>query len=57
MQQLWGMWEVPLLLPLLSPLWHGVVPLVKVLSMGQIELFDTENERKQMTYAKLICLE
>ena len=28
----------------------------RILSMGQIELFNIETEYKQMTYAKLNCL-
>ena len=38
--EIWGMWST-LLLPLLpSPLWPRVVALDRILSMGQIELFD-----------------
>ena len=36
MLELWGMWNTPLLL-LPGPLWPGVVPLERVLSMGHIE--------------------
>ena len=40
MQELWGM-QSTFSLPLLpGPLWPGVVALDRVLSMGQIELFD-----------------
>ena len=40
MMELWGMRSTPSL-PLLSgPLWPGVVALDRVLSIGQIELFD-----------------
>ena len=40
MLELWGMWSIPSL-PLLSDTpWPGVVALERVLSMGQIELFD-----------------
>ena len=38
--KLWGMWSI-LSLPLLpGPLWPGVVAPDRVLSMGQIHLFD-----------------
>ena len=53
MLELWGMWSVPLLPSLPVPLWPGVVTPDRVLSMGQIELFDIQTEGKQMTYAKL----
>ena len=55
MQELWEM-RSTFSLPLLpSPLWPGVVVPDKVLSMGQIELFDILTVCKQMTYAKLNC--
>ena len=53
MLQLWGMLSTPSLPLLPGPLWPGVVAPDKVLSIGQIELFDIETEYKQMTYAKL----
>ncbi len=47
MLELWGMQCTPSLLP--GPLWPGVVALERVLSMGQIELFDIQTEGKEMT--------
>ena len=42
-------------LPLLpGPLWLRVVAPDRIISMGQIELFDISTECKQMTYAKSI---
>ena len=38
--ELWEMWSTPLLPSLPAPLWPGEVALDRVLSMGQIELFD-----------------
>ena len=49
------MWSTPSLPALLGLLWPGVVEPNRVLSMGQIELFDIQTECKQITYAKLIC--
>ena len=44
-------------IPLLrGPLWAGVIAPDRVLSMGQIELFDIKIECKQMAYANLNCL-
>ena len=40
MLELWGMWSTPLLFLLPGPLWPGMVAADRVLSMGQIELFD-----------------
>ena len=40
MLELRVMWSTPLLPLLLDPLWPGVVALGRVLSMGQIKLFD-----------------
>ena len=40
MLELWGIWSNPLLPSLPDPLWPGVVAPDRVLSMGQIELFD-----------------
>ena len=40
MLDLWGMWSTPLLPSLPDPLWPRVVAPDRVLSMGQIELFD-----------------
>ena len=54
MLELWGMWSTPSLPLLPGPLWTEVVVPDKVLSIGQIELFDI-SVRKQMTYAKLSC--
>ena len=38
--ELWGMWSTPSLPSLSGPLWPGVVTPDRVLSMGQIKLFD-----------------
>ena len=38
--ELWGMWSTPSLPLLPGPLSPGVVVLVKILSKGQVELFD-----------------
>ena len=38
--EFWGMWNTTLLPSLPGPLWPGVVAPDRVLSMGQIELFD-----------------
>ena len=40
MLELWGMRGTPSLPSISGPLWPGVVELDRVLSMGQIELFD-----------------
>ena len=40
MLKLWGMWSIPSLSSFPGPLWLGVVAPDRVLSMGQIELFD-----------------
>ena len=40
MLELWGMWSTPSLASLPGPLRPGMVALDRVLSMGQIELFD-----------------
>ena len=40
MLELWGIRSSPSLPSLPGPLWPGVVASVKVLSIGQIELFD-----------------
>ena len=53
MLELWGMQSTPSLLLLSDLLWPSVVIPDRVLSMGQIELFDIQTEGKQMTYAKL----
>ena len=37
---LWGMWSTLSLTSVPGPLWPGVVAPERVLSMGQIELFD-----------------
>ena len=57
MLEFWGMQSTPSLPSLPGPLWPGVVAPDKVLSMGQIELFNIWIECQQMTYAKLNCLE
>ena len=41
MLELWGMWITPSLPLLPNPLWPGEVAPEKVLSIDQIELFDT----------------
>ena len=51
----WGMLSTPLLPSHPDPFWPGVVAPDKVLSIGQIELFDIYTECKQMTCAKLNC--
>ena len=38
--ELWRMWSTPSLPSLPGPLWSKVVALDRVLSMGQIEMFD-----------------
>ena len=38
--ELWGIWSTPSLPMLPGPLWPGVVASDRVLSVGQIELFD-----------------
>ena len=40
MLELWGMWSTSSLLLILVPFWPGVVAPDRVLSMGQIKLFD-----------------
>ena len=56
MLELKGMWSTPSLSLIPGSLWPGVVAPDRVLSMGQIELFDIHTEYKQVTYAKLNCL-
>ena len=56
MLELWGMLCTPSLPSLPGPLWPQIVAPDKLLSMGQIELFDIQTECKQMIYAKLNCL-
>ena len=51
--EVWLMRSIPLLPSHPGPLWPGVVTPDRVLSMGQIKLFDIWNESKQMTHAKL----
>ena len=48
--------SIHLLPSLPGSLWLGMVSPEKVLSMGQIELFDIYTECKQKIYAKLNCL-
>ena len=55
MLELWGMWSTLSLPLLIGPLWPGIVTSERVRSMGQIELFDIQTVRKQITYAKLNC--
>ena len=40
MLEIWEMWSIPSLLLLPDPLWLEVIAPDRVLSMGQIELFD-----------------
>ena len=54
--ELWGMQNTPSLLSLPAPLWPEVVRPNRILSVGQIELFDIQTECKQMSYAKLTWL-
>ena len=49
MLELWGMQITPSMTSLPGPLWPGVVAPDRVLSMGQIELFDHLTVYKQMT--------
>ena len=56
MLQFWGMQRTPLLVLLPGPLWPGVIAPERVLSMGEVELFDFKTESRQMTFAKLNCL-
>ena len=52
----WWKWST-LSLPLLpGPLWSGMVEADRILSMGQIELFDIQTVCKQMTCVELIFL-
>ena len=51
--ELWGMGSTPSLPSLPGPLWSRVIAPERVLSMDPIELFDIENECKQITYAEL----
>ena len=53
--ELWGMGSSPSLLLLPGPLSHRMVPLDRILSMGQLKLFDIYIECKQMTNIKLNC--
>ena len=53
--ELWRMQITPLLPSLPVPLWPEVVAPDRVLSMGQMELFEIKTECKQMTYDKLNC--
>ena len=53
MFEFWGMLSTSSLASLPGPLWPGVVAPDRILSVGQIELFDIQTECKQMTYAKL----
>ena len=49
MLELWGMWSTPSLSLLPGSLRPGVVASDRILPMGQIELFDIQTVRKQMT--------
>ena len=53
MLKLWRKQRNPPLLSIQGPFWPEVVAPDKVLSMGQIELFDIQTKCKQMTYGKL----
>ena len=53
MLEIWEMWSTASLPLLPGPLWPRVVAPDRILSMGQIELFDILTVCKQMTYAKL----
>ena len=55
MLKLWETWSTPSLPLIPGLLWPGVVAPDRILSMGQIELFDIPTECRQMTYAKLNC--
>ena len=44
MLELWEMQSIPSLTSLPGPLWHEAVASDRVLSMGQIKLFDFETE-------------
>ena len=50
MLKLWGVRSTPSLPLLLGSLWPGVVTPDRVLSIGQIELFDFQTVCKQMDY-------
>ena len=57
MEELWRLLQsTPSLLLHPGSLYPGVVAPDRVLSMGQIELFDILTACKQQTYAKLNCL-
>ena len=56
MLELWGMQSIPSLPSLPGPFKPGVVAPNRILSMGQIELFDIQTECKQMSYVKINCL-
>ena len=55
--EIWGIWNILSLSLLLGPLWLRVVSLDRVLSMGQIDLFNIQTVCKQMTYAELLEIE
>ena len=57
MLELWRMRSTPSLPSLPGPLWLGVVVYDRILSTGQIELFDIYTEGKQMSNAKLFKIE
>ena len=57
MLELWGKRSTHSLPSFLGSLWPRVVALDRVLSMGQIELYDIKTECKQMTYVKLFEIE
>ena len=52
MLELWGMRSTSSLPSLSDSLWLKVVATGRVVSMGQIELFDTETECKHITWVK-----
>ena len=55
MLELWGIQSTPSLPLIPGPFWPRVITPDRVLSMGQIELFDIQTKCKQMTYAKVNC--
>ena len=50
-----GMWSAPSFVLLLGPLRLGMVATEKVISLDQIQLFNTYPVSKQITYTKLSC--
>ena len=56
LMELWGMQSIPSMFSPLGLLWSRMVVPYRVLSIGQIEVFDIKTVYKQMVYAKLNCL-